>query len=338
MATSQRKKKDRKLPPPSIARIFRNIARLGRRKNIEEPTTPIIIQLKGCCIEDEGAIALLHSLEHAHVHCSLLDLSLCGLSNLSATHIARWLANDNKCSTLCLQGNEIGDIGGAAIARALQNNTTMTSLRIENNKLGEVAGNAFARTLRTNSTAFKELNLLANPLGSSGVSPIFLSLASNRARVMNVALRRCDIDCSGIIVLADALRSNETIISLDLQSNLIGDDGAAALASSLKHDNRTLRILDVRDNLISTGMYALEDMIQTNRSIRLLQIEGNDFAGDWASLNKRVQKQMDFNEIGYWKVVEKELKEERERLEAVAEAATASAIEKELLKMKKLKK
>ncbi len=78
-------------------------------------------------------------------------------------------------------------------------------------------------------------------------------------------------------------------------------------------------------------MYALEEMIKINRGIRLLQIEGNTFAGDWKSLRKRVDKQMDFNEIGYWRIVERELKEERERKAEELEALQASAIERELL-------
>jgi hypothetical protein len=138
-----------------------------------------------------------------------------------------------------------------------------------------------------------------------------------------------------VVILAQALRTNETITYLDLNSNLIEDEGAAALASALKHDNRTLRVLDLRNNFISTAMYALEDMISTNRSLRLLQVEGNDFAGDWEALAKGLERQMDYNEIGYWKIVEQEMKEERERQQEAREAAEAYRIEQELLMGKK---
>jgi len=223
-----RKKKDIDRPkaPPTIVSTLRIIAKLGRRKNIDDPTTPIEINMQGLVTEDEGAIALIKAMKENHVHCSLLNLSMCGLTDLSAIKIALWLTNDKYCKTLCLQGNHIEDNGGAAIAKALQSNTSLTSLRIENNRLHVVAGNAFAKTLQTNSTAFRELNLLANPFGSIGISSIFLSLASNRPRVVSVHLRRCDIDCEAIIILADALRTNETITSLDLSANLIADEGA----------------------------------------------------------------------------------------------------------------
>ena len=281
---------------------------------------------------DEGAIALVKALIDNNVQVSMFDVSLCELTNKAAIKIAQWLALDTVCHTLSLQGNHIQDRGGAAIAKALQTNCTLTSLKIENNRLGAIAGHAFANTLRTNSTAFAEINFLANPIGSKGAAPLFMSFGSNRPRILAVHLRRCDIDCDACLTLADALRTNETITYLDLQSNLIADIGANAIASALKNDNRTLRVLDLRNNLISTAMYALEEMISTNRSIRLLQVEGNDFAGDWDDLTKRLTRQMDFNEIGYWQIVEQEMKEERERKAAALEAKIAHEIELELLK------
>ena len=78
-------------------------------------------------------------------------------------------------------------------------------------------------------------------------------------------------------------------------------------------------------------------MISTNRSLRLLQVEGNDFAGDWEALAKGLERQMDYNEIGYWKIVEQEMKEERERQQEAREAAEAYRIEQELLVGKKKK-
>jgi Ran GTPase-activating protein (RanGAP) involved in mRNA processing and transport len=323
------------LPPPTLVGIFLRIRKLGRRRNKDQPCPPIECTLQGLSIEDEGAIALIAALIDNNVQVSTLDLSACGLTCNAAKSIAAWLATDTVCHTLCLHGNDIRDSGGVAIAKALQSNRTLTCLKIENNRLSTLAGHAFGTTLRTNATAFRELNLLANPLGSEGVRPIFMSCGSNRPRILKMHLRRCDIGCEGVVVLAQALRTNETITYLDLNSNLIEDEGAAALASALKHDNRTLRVLDLRNNFISTAMYALEDMISTNRSLRLLQVEGNDFAGDWEALAKGLERQMDYNEIGYWKIVEQEMKEERERQQEAREAAEAYRIEQELLMGKK---
>jgi Ran GTPase-activating protein (RanGAP) involved in mRNA processing and transport len=330
-STKKKKKGNQLPPPPTLTGSFRLIQKLGRRKNKNRQTNPIECNLQGLLIEDEGAIALINALMGNNVQATILDLSMCGLTNTAAIKIAEFLFHDKVCHTLCLQGNQIEDEGGAAIAKSLMTNCTITSLRFEDNRLGAGAGHAFGQALRKNSTAFREFNFLANPFGSEGISPIFMGMSSNRSRILSVHLRRCDIDSLGCIILADALRTNETITSIDLQSNLICDEGAAALASALKNDNRTLRVLDLRNNLISTAMYSLEEMISTNRSIRLLQVEGNDFAGDWEDLTKRLTRQMDFNEIGYWKIVEKEMKEERERIAAEMEAEIARKIEQDLL-------
>ena len=329
--SKKEKEKECPKPPPTLVGIILLIQKLGRIQRTRPIKKTINIDLRSLSINDEGAISLIKLMDEQEISCDLLDLSMCGLTNKSAVKIAQWLAHDTQCKTLRLQGNHISDRGGCALAKALQTNCTLTSLRVENNRFHENAGTAFAQALRINTTAFRELHLLANPMGSNGLSQIFLSLGSNRPRVMSIHLRRCDLDCTGVVVLADALRTNETITSVDLRANLISDVGASALASALKTSNRTLRILDLRDNLISQAMYDLSDMIFHNRSVRLLQIEGNPFAGDWDHLRHRISKQMDFNEIGYWKIVEQELKEERDKLAAEEEKRLAAEIEKELL-------
>ena len=90
--------------------------------------------------------------------------------------------------------------------------------------------------------------------------------------------------------------------------------------------------MDLRENLIAnSGMQNLEKTIGINRGIRQLLIENNHYAGDEEQLNRRLARVMDLNEIGYWRIVEEEMRVEREQAIAEAEAAAAAEVERELL-------
>ena len=74
---------------------------------------------------------------------------------------------------------------------------------------------------------------------------------------------------------------NSNITELNLKENVIGDKGASALARALRDDNRSLRVLDLRSNLIANkGMQDIEKMIQINRGVAALLISDNMYAGD----------------------------------------------------------
>ncbi|KAF9944781.1 hypothetical protein BGZ72_001964, partial [Mortierella alpina] len=67
-----------------------------------------------------------------------------------------------------------------------------------------------------------------------------------------------------ITALAEALKANSTVATLNLQSNSIGDDGAKVLAEALK-TNKTVVTLKLYNNLIgSDGAKALAEALKTN--------------------------------------------------------------------------
>ena len=115
----------------------------------------------------------------------------------------------------------------------------------------------------------------------------------------------------GAIALAHALRRNKTILEVDLSDNCIADDGAIALAESLKSRNRTLTSLDLRDNDISEfGLFAFEELVKDhNHIIRVLEVSGDYYAKD------NIEKALDKNAIGSWLRVEARLQIEREKKE-----------------------
>jgi hypothetical protein len=304
-------------PPPSLIRSLRDITRAGKRlrrrqrtlttaagagageKADPPPVPPLVLDLNGLSVRDDGVLAVIAAMTRERVACAYLDLSMCLVTDKGAIAVAEFLTNSDTLTELRLQFNHIGDAGGAAIATALLRNESLTSLRLESNRLGDAACHAFAKALRTNCHAFRELNLHANPLLCAGATALSLSLSSNRPHVLRVNLQRCEIGDEGACAIGEALRTNSTITSLNLQRNVIADKGASAIARALRHDNRSLRVLDLRENLIAnSGMQNLEKTVGINRGIRQLLIENNHYAGDEEQLHRRLTRVMDLNEIG----------------------------------------
>ncbi|KAG0349324.1 hypothetical protein BG005_011034, partial [Podila minutissima] len=73
--------------------------------------------------------------------------------------------------------------------------------------------------------------------------------------------------------LAEALKTNSTLTTLNLELNSIGDNGAQALAEALK-TNLTLTILNLRHNSIGhNGAQALAEALKTNSTLTTLNLE-----------------------------------------------------------------
>ena len=77
--------------------------------------------------------------------------------------------------------------------------------------------------------------------------------------------------------IASALHNNTSLKKLVLWSNLIGDEGAIALADALKHNVTKLEYLDLSNNLIGdTGALALGEALETYSHMIELNLRGNN--------------------------------------------------------------
>jgi hypothetical protein len=112
---------------------------------------------------------------------------------------------------------------GAYLARILKKNMALKKIELDNNELGPVSCSAFGNSLRTNDT-LTYLSLDSNPISSNG-------------------------DNSGVKALAEALRVNKTLTSLNLWRTGINKDAGHMLANAIQ-DNNTLLFFDIGHNSI----------------------------------------------------------------------------------------
>ncbi|KAF9177643.1 hypothetical protein BGZ51_008505 [Haplosporangium sp. Z 767] len=83
-------------------------------------------------------------------------------------------------------------------------------------------------------------------------------------------------------VLAETLKTNSILTTLNLKDNSIGDDGALALSEVLKI-NSTLTTLDLRGNSIgNNGARALSEALMTNSTLITLDLRNNSIGDNGA--------------------------------------------------------
>ncbi|CAK4078893.1 unnamed protein product [Aphanomyces euteiches] len=121
------------------------------------------------------------------------------------------------------------------------------------------------------------LDLRGNRIQADGACILAAMLKTNVTLVhVNLEWNCIGVLDHGMEALASALALNTALTCLDLRNNSIGPDGAILLAQTLRR-NRTLEELDLRWNDIgSSGGSALLDMLEDNSTLRRLHLLGNN--------------------------------------------------------------
>ena len=143
-------------------------------------------------------------------------------------------------------------------------NLTHEELNVDNIRI-------LSKCLMNNST-LKELNLSYN----SRISKLETEVLADAIRVNNT-LQKLNISCilSGALRFSSCLRTNSSLIELDMSKNSINCEGATAIAESLQV-NTTLQKLNISHNEISSGgAMAFSDCLKTNKALKELDISHN---------------------------------------------------------------
>ncbi|KAF9309935.1 hypothetical protein BG003_009136 [Podila horticola] len=130
--------------------------------------------------------------------------------------------------------------------------------------------------------ALKNSRLKGGLIRGKGFGWLAEALKSNLI-LTTLDLRYNSTGDSGAQALSEALKTNSTLIALDLPNNSIGGIGALALSEALK-TNSTLTTLALENNSIGeNGALALSEALKTNSTLTTLDMESNsigDSIGD----------------------------------------------------------
>lgn len=152
-----------------------------------------------------------------------LDIRKSRMGTAGAEYLAKCLrGNTTRLSEIFMYLNEVGDAGAAVICESLLHNRYLKKLNLCDNLLTKVSAKAFGDLLRSPQCVLTYLDLNRNPLGDEGAAE-----------------------------LAQALKENQTLVTLSVRGNGIGDDGANSFLAMLQH-NTTMEHLYLQENEVSS--------------------------------------------------------------------------------------
>jgi Ran GTPase-activating protein (RanGAP) involved in mRNA processing and transport len=234
-----------------------------------------------------------------------LGLVGCSIDDDGATILAEALHDNTALTTLNLADNRIGDRGGMAILSALNlYNTRLRELVVEGNHfISWDVLTALSKVLRANIAGLRpfapwqnntpgvsdlslptpsledgfilgqgKLSLVAKNIDAEQAKQLSRELASD-THLKFLNLNGNIIGDQGVVEIANALCSNASLETLYLASNRIGDVGMTALAQALTQ-NTSLVSLMVALNVIGTGgLAAFADVLTVNSVLTLLWLD-----------------------------------------------------------------
>lgn len=160
--------------------------------------------------------------------------------------------NSKTIVILELSGIHMRKVDFVALAEGLKVNTSLSALILENSKLDD-----------------DNLGIIASGLEQARDIPL-----------VKLYLRSNQVGDQGIDALGPFLQANGTLEKLDFSRNCLSSNGALALFSAFLH-NRLTRIRSI--NLSHNTLRDLDDVesgiepfLQKNRSLRILNLEGNN--------------------------------------------------------------
>ena len=243
-------------------------------------------------ISDDGMISLCHNLPNLHIlqvlklngngfgydscryltdalkdNITIHDIELArnNLGDDSAEEICRLITYHKSIKRLYLDGCYIGNDGMDFIGQSLEKNRTLETLSLSGNQIGPLGAGRLAFYLRRNSTLI-ELRLDSNPLGPSGNQYIGDMLGSNVSisilNVSNTGMMRGSAHHGLHALMYSIRKNNRTLRTLSFRNNMITNDNATEIARTLQ-DNKGILSLDLSGNLLDSEWFAANTYLTT---------------------------------------------------------------------------
>ena len=252
-------------------------------KALKERLKVRILNFAGSALRDETARDLADMLSHNSTVEELSSL----IRNLFTAEAAKILAGNLRQNTtlkkLNFAGNDLGDVGVKAITAALTPDTSLMGMATRNND-----NDHSDREDGRRWSALHYLSLQGTNCGEQGALAVTEMLRSNDT-LLQLNIPDNPLGCKGVTYIAEALKSNRTLNCLDLIQTDCSDEGAAALADMLR-SNKTLGKLSISscfntehvwsNKVGKDGAVALADALRDNNSLKELHLRNNDITDE----------------------------------------------------------
>ena len=251
-------------------------------KALKERLKVSILHFASCALRDETARDLADMLSH---NSTVEELNLD--SNLFTAEAAKILAGNLRQNTtlkeLHFSYNDLGDVGVKAITAALTPDTSLNGMATRNND-NDHSDREDGRRWSALHCLFLEIT----NCGEQGALAVAEMLRSNDT-LLRLDIPENPLGWKGVTYIAEALKSNRTLYCLDLTETGCSDEGAAALADMLRSNKTLVKLFipssydteSVRSNKVGKdGAVALADALPDNNSLKELHLYNNDITDE----------------------------------------------------------
>lgn len=163
-----------------------------------------------------------------------LELLDCRLGATACIPLSRSLRDNVPLKTLLLDHNPIGDQGVMLLAEGLRHNKELQMLAIEYCRIGPAGGILIGDEIVRHS-GIRRLHLRGNRIMAAGITGIARNLGkSTTLQELGVADNSIMGERSCIHALCESLRTNTSLEHLDIEHNIIGEEGAVLFHETLE--------------------------------------------------------------------------------------------------------
>eukprot|EP00980_Cylindrotheca_fusiformis_P028674 scaffold22635_cov134-Cylindrotheca_fusiformis.AAC.2 len=146
---------------------------------------------------------------------------------------------------LWLENNEIHANGAEAVSHIIEASPSLRYLYVSHNM---VNNSGIVKISQAASRQLEVFHIGDNEIGPAGARVVADVLLDENSTIRNLVLESNHLEDQGAIVIADGLKRNMNVLSLDLRYNRIGQAGLDALLEVLKSDNKTLQFLFLEED------------------------------------------------------------------------------------------
>jgi len=180
--------------------------------------------------------------------------------------LAEIVKENNYIKRLELPNNLIGGEGASYLFQALKLNGSLERLSLDHNNLKDDGVLKIASALPWHPD-LTELSLANNNIGDDGVQGFCVQFVASKAKntgkehtFPKIDLRNNNIGDRGAKAISQLISDNQSITEVNLDHNIIGDDGVIAIAANLSLPSCHVRSLFLAHNQMSSkGVMALSD-------------------------------------------------------------------------------
>jgi Ran GTPase-activating protein (RanGAP) involved in mRNA processing and transport len=272
--------------------------------------TKALIDASAKDLSDTNAAVLMWAIA---LYCSK-DLNEISLSKnrcgpLAASVVGQFLRFNRTVSKLDLHENAVGDEGAKLIAKALAVNSTLATLRLSVNNLTKagaemvfegVASNYALQSLTLETSAgtmspgidirplkglvpADQINLSSRNFGLLSALVVAKLVKAYKPQLVEFAIDRNALKYEGAAEVAEMLKTNDDIRTLDVRFCALGPEGIKVLCEALKVNTSVEKVLALANNLGEHGAKAVEDLLRTKpdpETLRHFDLQDNLFPSE----------------------------------------------------------